>query len=258
MRIEAEWLARPGLRAVLDALGSGALIVGGAVRNTLLGLDPGDVDLATPLPPDEVVRRLEAAGLRAVPTGIEHGTVTAVAMGEPHEITTFRADVETFGRHARVAFSQSLEEDAKRRDFTMNALYARPDGTVLDPLRSGLADLRAHRVRFIGDAHARIREDFLRILRFFRFSAIYGDGLDPQGLAAAEALADGIEGLARERIGAEMRRLLAAADPAPARSDRVAKYNQLLRIEELLGEAARYAGGRAFRRAAAPAESGGG
>jgi poly(A) polymerase len=215
MRLEADWLRRPALRAVVEALGGRCWFVGGCVRNTLLGQPVTDIDLATPLRPEEVVRRLEAAGLKAVPTGIEHGTVTAVSQGTGYEITTFRADVETDGRRAKVRFSADLAEDARRRDFTMNALYAAPDGTITDPV-GGLPDLRARRVRFIGDPHDRIREDYLRILRFFRFTAWYGADIDADGLAACAELADGVEGLARERIGHEMRKLLAAPDPAPA------------------------------------------
>jgi poly(A) polymerase len=166
-----------------------------------------------------VQRLLSAAGIRHVPTGLEHGTVTAVVDGRGFEITTFRRDVETDGRRARVAFGAALEEDAARRDFTINALYAEPDGTVLDPLGTGLADLEVRRVRFIGDPAARIAEDLLRVLRFFRFHALYGDpwrGIDPAGLAACTAAAAGVEGLARERVGGEMGRLLAAPDPGPA------------------------------------------
>jgi poly(A) polymerase len=189
------------------------------VRNALLGLPVHDIDLATDAPPETVARLLDAAGIRHVPTGIEHGTVTAVRDNRSFEITTFRRDVETHGRRAEVAFDAGLHEDAARRDFTMNALYAEPCGEVLDPLGEGLADLEARRVRFIGDAHQRIREDYLRILRFFRFHALYGDagrGLDHDGLAACAGELDGLAGLARERVGAEMRRLLAARDPGPA------------------------------------------
>ena len=159
-----------------------------------------------------------AAGLAAVPTGIDHGTVTLLSDGQPFEVTTFRRDVETFGRHATVAFSTDIAEDAARRDFTMNALYAEPDGTLVDPL-GGLADLRARRVRFVGDPARRIAEDYLRILRFFRIHAWYGDpagGLDPEGLAACAALQEGLDSLSRERVGAEIAKLLAARDPAPA------------------------------------------
>lgn len=215
MRLDADWLNRAGLRAVVEALGRQCYFVGGCVRNTLLGQPVTDIDLATPLAPGEVVRRLEAAGLKAVPTGLEHGTVTAVSKGVGYEITTFRADVETDGRRARVRFASELAEDAGRRDFTMNALYADPAGEITDPV-GGLPDLRARRVRFIGEPRARIREDYLRILRFFRFTAWYAEDIDADGLAACAELAEGIEGLARERIGHEMRRLLGAPDPAPA------------------------------------------
>ena len=220
MRLEADWLASAPLRAVLDALdGPGndtVFFVGGCVRNTLLGQPVADIDLTTPIEPGEVTRRLEAAGLKAVPTGIEHGTVTAVSGGVGFEITTFRADIETDGRRATVRFSTDIAEDAARRDFTMNAIYADPAGQIIDPL-DGLADLLARRVRFIGEPRDRIREDYLRILRFFRFTAWYGgDGIEPEGLAACAELAEGIDGLARERVGAEIRKLLSAPDPAPA------------------------------------------
>ena len=156
-----------------------------------------------------------AAGLKPVPTGIEHGTVTVVSGGLPHEVTTFRKDVETDGRHAQVAFGGSLE-DARRRDFTMNALYAEPDGAVIDPL-GGLPDLRARTVRFIDDAAHRIREDYLRILRFFRFHAWYGEaGSTRAGLPPARRGPRRLHALSRERVGAEMLKLLAAPDPAPA------------------------------------------
>ncbi|MEO0762949.1 MAG: CCA tRNA nucleotidyltransferase, partial [Pseudomonadota bacterium] len=200
----------------MAALDGRALAVGGAVRDGLMGRDVGDIDLATPLRPEAVVAALEAAGLKAIPTGIDHGTVTAVAEGAAFEITTFRADVETDGRRAVVRFAEDLAADAGRRDFTINALYATADGRVIDPL-GGLPDLDARRLRFIGDPAERIREDYLRILRFFRFTAwLDTDGIDAEGLAAAAAHAEGIERLARERVGHEMRRLLAAPDPAPA------------------------------------------
>ncbi|MDZ7710107.1 MAG: CCA tRNA nucleotidyltransferase [Roseovarius sp.] len=221
MRITGDWITRPETRAVCDALtaaGHRALFVGGCVRNALLDVPVGDIDIATDALPDTVMTLAREAGLKPVPTGIDHGTVTVVAGGLPHEVTTFRADTETDGRHAQVAFGQSLEADASRRDFTMNALYAAPDGAVIDPL-GGLPDLRARRVRFIGDADQRIREDYLRILRFFRFHACYGDpegGLDAEGLAACAAARDGLATLSRERIGAEMRKLLGAPDPAPS------------------------------------------
>ena len=216
MRLDADWLDRPALRAVIEALGDAAFFVGGCVRNTLLGQPVADIDITTPIEPAEVTRRLEAAGLKAVPTGIEHGTVTAVSGGEGFEVTTFRADVATDGRRATVRFSTDIAEDAARRDFTMNAIYSDPAGEIIDPL-GGLPDLLARRIRFIGEPRDRIREDYLRILRFFRFTAWYGgDGIEPEGLAACAELAEGIDGLARERVGAEIRKLLAAPDPAPA------------------------------------------
>ena len=221
MMISGDWITHPGTQALCTALaqaGHQALFVGGCVRNALMGLAIADIDIATDARPEIVSDIAEKAGFRVVPTGIEHGTVTVIAHGVAHEVTTFRRDVETDGRRAVVAFSTDVAEDAARRDFTMNALYARPDGTVLDPL-GGLDDLIARRVRFVGEAEARIREDYLRILRFFRFFAVYGDplaGLDAEGLAACAANADGIDGLSLERIGAEMRKLLCARDPAPA------------------------------------------
>lgn len=221
MKITGDWLSRTQTQAVCAALtGAGfrALLVGGCVRNTLLGEAVADVDIATDAEPAAVLRVAEAAGLKAVPTGIAHGTITVIADGIPHEVTTFRRDVETFGRHATVAFSDRVEDDAARRDFTMNALYATPDGTLIDPL-GGLPDLRARRLRFVGHAADRIAEDYLRILRFFRFHAWYGDpsgGLDAEALAACAEHAPQIRTLSRERVGAEMRKLLSARDPAPA------------------------------------------
>lgn len=216
-----EWLTDPTTRRVMTALADGGALdgvtgrfVGGAVRNALLGLAVDDIDIATPLPPDEVVRRMQRAGLKAVPTGIAYGTVTAVADGRPFEITSLRRDVASDGRHAVVEFGGSWAEDAQRRDFTMNALYASPDGEVFDPV-GGVADLRAGRVRFIGDPDMRIREDYLRILRLFRFHAWYGAGeIDPPALASATRLAQGIHTLSGERIAKEMLKLLAAANPA--------------------------------------------
>ena len=222
MKLAADWLQHPGTQALcraLEAAGFHALFVGGCVRNGLLGLPTDDIDIATDARPDRVIQIAEAARLKAVPTGIDHGTVTVVAGGLAHEVTTFRRDVETDGRRAVIAFADKVEEDAARRDFTMNALYADAAGRVIDPLGHGATDLRAGRLRFIGDPHDRIREDYLRILRFFRFHALYGDaeaGLDADGLAACAEMADGIDRLSRERIGHEMRKLLRAADPAPA------------------------------------------
>lgn len=220
-RIAGDWLHHPGTQALMLALegaGHQALFVGGCVRNALMGVPVSDIDISTDATPQAVSDIAEAAGLKVVPTGIDHGTVTVVAEGKPHEVTTFRRDVETDGRRAVVAFSDRIEEDAARRDFTMNALYADRLGQVIDPLH-GLTDLQARRVRFVGDPETRIREDYLRILRFFRFHAAYGDpdqGLDPEGLAACAALADGLDSISKERITSELRKLLAARDPAPA------------------------------------------
>ena len=209
------WMTAKPLTKVMAALGGEARFVGGAVRNTLMGLDVKDVDIATPLTPDVVTRRLEAAGIKAVPTGIEHGTITAVADGQPYEVTTLRRDVETDGRRAVVAFATDWKEDAGRRDFTMNALYASADGEIFD-YHNGIADLKEGRVRFIGDAVARIREDYLRILRLFRFHAWYGKGeIDSVALKAAAAEKSGLAKLSGERIAQEMLRLLEAENPLP-------------------------------------------
>lgn len=221
MRIGGAWLKQHGTQALCAAVGLAGhriLFVGGCVRNALLREPVHDLDLATDATPQTVTDIAQTAGFKVVPTGIDHGTVTVIANGVVHEITTFRRDVQTHGRRATVAFSTDLTEDAARRDFTMNALYAEPSGEVVDPL-GGLPDLIARRVRFVGEPEQRIREDYLRILRFFRFHAVYGDpalGIDAEGLAACAALVDGIAGLSRERVGAEMRKLLAARDPAPA------------------------------------------
>ena len=219
MRLDCDWLSRPETKAVLDALASGghrALFVGGCVRNELLGAPVSDIDIATDAIPNQVIRLAEQAGLKPVPTGIAYGTVTVVSNGIPHEVTTFRKDVETFGRRALIAFSSEVADDARRRDFTMNALYAERNGTVIDPL-GGYSDLRSRRVRFIENADLRIREDYLRILRFFRFHAWYGDpakGLDKEGLAACATNLDGLDKLSRERVGSETLKLLSARDPA--------------------------------------------
>ncbi len=221
MRLNAEWLGADGPQAVCSALqtaGYQAYFVGGCVRNALLGIDVTDIDMATDAHPDEVIKIAESHHMRAIPTGIDHGTVTIVAGNTTIEMTTFRKDVETDGRRAVVAFSTSINDDAKRRDFTMNALYADCQGQISDPL-AGLKDLRARRVRFIENPAARIREDYLRILRFFRIHALYGDpdaGLDADALAACAENLDGIKTLSKERIGHEMRKLLAANDPAPS------------------------------------------
>lgn len=221
MRLNAEWLRAPAAQRVCRMLtdaGHQAWFVGGCVRNALLGAPVADLDLSTDARPDVVVQLAEGAGLKAIPTGIDHGTVTIVADNTPIEVTTFRKDVATDGRRAVVAFADTMAEDALRRDFTMNALYADRDGTIADPL-GGLPDLEARRFRFIEDPDRRIKEDYLRILRFFRFHAWYGDphaGIDADGLAACAANVDGIQTLSKERIGQEMLKLLAAPDPAPA------------------------------------------
>lgn len=221
MRVEGDWINLPATQAVFEAIesaGQKAFFVGGCVRNALLGAPISDIDLATDALPETVSKLAENAGLRTVPTGIEHGTVTVISGGIAHEITTFRKDVETDGRRAVVAFSDDISEDAKRRDFTMNALYADRTGNVIDPL-GGLDDLRARKVRFIESPDQRIREDYLRILRFFRFHAWYGDqseGLDAEGLAACAANSSGLESISAERIGYEMLRLLGAPDPGSA------------------------------------------
>jgi poly(A) polymerase len=210
-----EWLVHPTLTALLDALGEGRF-VGGVVRDTLLGLPPGDLDLATPLEPAEVVERLARAGIRTVPTGIAHGTVTAVlADGRPVEITTLRRDVATDGRHATVAFTVDWVADAARRDFTLNALYLDRTGGIWDPV-GGIEDCLAGRIHFVGEPLRRIDEDFLRILRFYRFQARYGRvPADPAARAACRARAARIDGLAGERLQTETRKLLAASDPTP-------------------------------------------
>lgn len=216
---QAPWLARgplPRLLDVLDRDGEETRVVGGAVRNALLQVPVGEIDLATTAVPDEVVRRATQAGFHSVPTGIEHGTVTVVIDGKPFEVTTLREDVETDGRHARVKFGRDWKRDAERRDFTMNALSLKRDGTVVD-LVGGLSDLHARKVRFIGDAETRIREDYLRILRFFRFHAAYGEGpMDRGGLAACIRARGGMETLSRERVRAELFKLLVAEHAVPA------------------------------------------
>ena len=209
----ADWLRRSETQAVFAAVaahGFAARAVGGAVRNTLLGLPVTDVDIATPARPDDVIAAAEAAGLKAIPTGITHGTVTIVSGSRRYEVTTLRKDVETHGRHATVVFTDDWAADAGRRDFTLNALYCSADGEVSDPL-SGYADLAARRVRFIGEAAERIREDYLRVLRFFRFNAEYGNGPpDTEGLAACVREREGLAILSGERVCQEVLRLLAA------------------------------------------------
>ncbi|MFS4581607.1 CCA tRNA nucleotidyltransferase [Phaeobacter sp. C3_T13_0] len=218
-RIEAPWLQDQDVQHVCDVLtrgGAEIYFVGGCVRNTLLGVPVSDLDLSINVLPQRVITLAESAGIKAIPTGIDHGTVTLVYRGTPYEITTFRRDVATDGRRAVVAFSETIEEDAARRDFTMNALYVRPDGELVDPL-GGLSDLHARLVRFIGTAGNRIREDYLRSLRYFRFHAWYGNpdgGFDPVALSAIAANLDGLDHLSRERVGSEFLKLLLAPDPA--------------------------------------------
>ena len=217
-----DWMAAPATQAVMQALeragGEGsARFVGGCVRNTVLRRPIDDIDIATQLEPQQVVAALKAAGLKSVPTGIEHGTVTAIVSGKPFEVTTLRRDVETDGRRAVVAFTRDWGEDAQRRDFRLNALYLDARGALYDPTGEGLADARAGRIVFVGDPEQRIREDFLRILRFFRFRAWYGRGeADPAALRACHTLKDGLAQLSAERVSKELLKLLAAEDPRQA------------------------------------------
>lgn len=233
----AEWLAWPETRAVFAALtadGHRTRAVGGAVRNTLLGRGVGEVDMATDASPETVMELAGKAGLKAIATGLDHGTVTVVAEHRAFEVTTLRADVETFGRRAKVEFTDDWEGDARRRDFTINALYAEADGTLFDPL-GGLADITAHRVRFIGDPGERIREDYLRILRFFRFlSELETPQIDPESLAACVRERAGLRQLAPERIHKELNRLLRGAGAPDALA---AMYDNGLLID-LLGAVA--------------------
>jgi len=209
------WTEREDLARLVAALGPGnARWVGGAVRDALLGVDAADVDCATPLAPEQVIERLEAAGIKAVPTGIDHGTVTAVLPGGKVEITTLRRDVSTDGRRATIEYAEDWQEDAARRDFTINALYADPATLEIFDYFGGLADLEARRVRFIGNARERINEDHLRILRYYRFQARFGAELDPEAEDACAALAGTLKGLSRERVAMELMNLLGLPDPA--------------------------------------------
>jgi poly(A) polymerase len=252
------WMVHPATTAVMAALETAggddcARFVGGCVRNALLRAPVGDIDIATILEPSEVIAALEAAGVRAVPTGIEHGTVTAVADGRPFEITTLRRDVETDGRRAVVAFTRDWTEDAARRDFRLNALYADARGRLYDPTGGGIEDAGRGAIVFVGDARTRIREDALRILRFFRFLAWYGRGEpDEEGQAACAELAPLVETLSAERVGGELLKLLSADDPRRAlrlmeetgvlrwvvpRAARLARFDSLVSIEtEILFE----------------------
>ncbi|WP_436355720.1 CCA tRNA nucleotidyltransferase [Brevundimonas sp. CEF1] len=217
-----DWLTASATRAVMAALAAAggpdcARFVGGCVRNALIGAPIDDIDIATVLTPDAVVAALKAAGLRSVPTGIEHGTVTGLSEHQPFEITTLRRDVSTDGRRATVAFTIDWVEDAGRRDFRLNALYADADGVILDPTGRGYDDAMAGRIVFVGEPEGRIREDYLRILRFYRFYAWYGRGApDAAAVAACAALAEGVERLSAERVSKELLKLLAAPDPRPA------------------------------------------
>ena len=223
LRLAAEtpWLNDPVVARVWTAIEAGGydiFFVGGCVRNVLLGEVASDIDMSTNAHPDTIMKLAKNAGLQAIPTGIDHGTVTVVSSGTPFEITTFRRDIVTDGRRAVVAFSDDIIDDARRRDFTMNALYARPDGSIVDPL-GGIQDVLDRRVRFIENACQRIREDYLRTLRFFRFTACYGaidQGFDPDALNAISSNLGGLEGLSAERVGVEMVKLLNAPDPAVA------------------------------------------
>lgn len=216
---KVDWLTAKPLQALFKALnrdGGEARVVGGAVRNTLLGSKVSDIDLATTHLPQETVRLANKAGFKPVPTGIEHGTVTVVVQGHPFEVTTLRQDIETDGRHAKVAFGTDWKADAERRDFTINALYVTADGRIIDDV-GGLADIESRTLRFIGDAEQRIREDYLRILRFFRFFAWYGAGRpEAEGLRASARLKDGLSQLSAERVWSELKKLLSAPDPSRA------------------------------------------
>ncbi len=260
------WMTDKASRAVMAALKGDARFVGGCVRDTLLKRPIGDIDIATPLFPEEIMRRLAAAKIKAVPTGIAHGTITAVTETRPYEITTLRRDVETFGRQARVAFSADWKEDSERRDFTMNALYLSAEGEVFD-YHDGIKDLRRGKVRFVGDPQTRIREDVLRLLRFYRFHAWYGRGAaDEAARAACRASAPLLPTLSGERVQAELLKLLRARDPVPSlammQEDGVLqrvlpRTRDLAALARLIKLEPRSAAGRdALRRLAAVIESG--
>lgn len=230
---QADWTKREDLAQLIAALGAdNTRYVGGAVRDSLLGKDIHDIDCATPLHPAEVIDRCKDAGIRTIPTGIDHGTVTAILPQGNVEITTLRRDVSTDGRRATVAFATEWKEDASRRDFTINALYAHPETLEIDDYFGGVTDLEAGRVRFIGDARERIREDHLRILRYFRFQTRFGDDWDDEATAACEELASTLKGLSRERVGWELQNLLALPDPSPT----VFKMRELGVMQQVLPE----------------------
>ncbi len=236
-------LARPGVRRALDALaapGAETRLVGGCVRDALLGVAAADIDFATTLRPEQVMARAAEAGVKAVPTGIEHGTVTLVSAGEPVEVTTLREDVETDGRHAVVRFGEDFGQDAQRRDFTINALSLGPDGRLHDTV-GGVADLETGRVRFIGDAATRIREDALRIMRFFRFHARFGQyAPDADALTACIAARDSLDGLSRERVRSEFLKLLLTEGCVPV-TVILSQTGLLLRITGGVGDLGRLA-----------------
>lgn len=214
---QADWTRREDLAALVSALGEGAVRwVGGCVRDTLLGDQPADVDAATTWRPDQVISRLDAAGIRSVPTGIDHGTVTAILPGGHVEITTLRKDVATDGRRATIAYADDWQDDAARRDFTINALYCDPQTLDVFDWFGGLRDLDQRRVRFIGDARQRIREDHLRILRYYRFHARFGGAVDEEAEQACRELAATLKGLSRERVAMEVSAILSLPDPAEA------------------------------------------
>ena len=233
---QADWTQRASLAKLVEALGAEDLRwVGGCVRDTLLGYPANDIDAATRHLPATVIDRCRSAGIRTVPTGIDHGTVTAILENGPVEITTLRRDVATDGRRATIAFSEDWRDDAARRDFTINALYAHPETLAIDDYFGGLDDLAAHRVRFIGDAATRIREDHLRILRYFRFATRFGDDWDAQASRACSELAPTLKGLSRERVGWELQNLLALPDPAAT----VDRMHELGVLQEVLPESGR-------------------
>lgn len=237
----APWTRRDDLAAMVAALGSDNVRwVGGAVRDTILGVNVQDIDAATPLRPEEVIERLNAAGIRTIPTGIDHGTVTALMPADGYsgnvEITTLRRDVSTDGRRATVTFAHHWREDAARRDFTINALFAHPETLEIFDYFGGLEDLAAKRVRFIGDARQRIAEDHLRILRYFRFQARFGAELDREAEEACADLADTLKGLSRERVGWELQTMLRLPDPSPT----IARMHQLCVLQVVLPETGRH------------------
>ncbi|GHA82038.1 cytidine(C)-cytidine(C)-adenosine (A)]-adding enzyme [Algimonas arctica] len=230
------FLTDAGANAILAALPEGSTrFVGGCIRNALWGLPVADIDMATQLSPQEVQTALKAAKIKTVPTGVSHGTLTAVVSRKPYEITTLRRDVETDGRRAVIAYTQDWAEDAQRRDFTVNALYADAAGEIYDPTGEGLKDIKARRFRFVGDADARVREDYLRILRLFRFVAWYGDDakITKEALSACRENRRGLKSLSAERVWSETKKLLSAPDPV--RSIRIMLQQELL--DTLLPEA---------------------